>query len=254
MSDYKVEVFDNLISEDLRSKVWDYLQNQKWHAPWIPQQYNKLSHYYPKDGIQSWLTVPLWQHTGFHRCCLGYDKTTLYNRHPLIFELWNKINNSLNNQYELSGYPEDMFDEEYSKQHGLDGWGWRAYVNALYGQATPGVNWGPHRDTPDLNDETSVTILYVLNKHWYPSWGGENCFFPEDPEGLVGDHQQFNGGEHQQKRHYNIGWLDKGQVVSPVPGRVIIYDGRRLHNTKSPSLSISMPPLMKLAFRARLKT
>ena len=240
----------------MQNEVWNYLHKQTWHVYWNPRPAvpGRLSRFKPESGIKDWLVHwPSWPSATFHRCCLARDEEHLKEKHPLILDLWNKINQGLNYQYELSGYPEDMFDEEYSKIHGIDGWGWRVYVNGMLGQLNRGT-WGPHRDTWDLNDQTSVTILYFVTPTWYPRWGGEINFYPEDPLGETGDHQQFNAGEHQQRRNFNIGWLDKGKVVSPVPGRVIVYDGRCLHNADSPSTLPTDPPLWRVAFRARRKT
>lgn len=253
---FDIQVHDNLVPLDLQKQVWNYLEQQKWHIFWYPRPAlpGKLSHFRPKEGIKEWvLCYPTWPNASFHRCCLGRDEEHLKSTHPLISKLWDAINQGLNNEYEITGYPEDMFDDEYSKQHGEDGWGWRVYVNGTLGQVNTGT-WGPHRDTPDLEDETSVTILYCLNLEWYPRWSGEFVFFPEDPEGLTGDHQQFNKGEHMQHRGYNIGWPDQGRIVSPVPGRTIVFDGRCLHNTNPPSTSASYKPQWRIAFRARRKT
>jgi hypothetical protein len=84
-------------------------------------------------------------------------------------------------------------------------------------------------------------------------FSGEINFFPEDPEGSTGDHQQFNKGDHMQQRGYNVGWLDQGRIVSPLPGRVVVYDGRCLHNANSPTSTPKDPPLWRIAFRARRK-
>jgi hypothetical protein len=251
---FNIEVHDNIIPTSFQNDVWQYLHQQTWHVQWYPIALpGKLSRFKPRDGVKSWAQHwPTHPTTSFHRCCLGRDESHLAEQHPLILKLWQEINQGLDNQYELTGYPEDMFDEEYSKQHGEDGWGWRIYVNGMLGGINSGT-WGPHRDNPSLDDESSVTILYFVTPEWYPRWSGEINFFPEDPTGSTGDHQQFNKGEHMQQREYNVGWLDQGQVVSPVPGRVVVYDGRCLHNANSPSTTHKDPPLWRIAFRARRK-
>ena len=251
---FDIQVHDNLVSKELQELVWNYLHDQTWHVHWYPISLpKKLDRFKPKEGVQSWVQHwPTWPAASFHRCCLARDQTHLQEKHPLILELWNTINQQLDNKYELTGYPEDMFDEEYSKLHGEDGWGWRVYTNGLVGGLNRGT-WGPHRDTPNLEDETSVTILYIVTPEWYPRWSGEINFYPEDPDGLSGDHQQFNVGEHQQRRNFNVGWLDQGKIVSPVPGRTIVYDGRCLHNANSPSTKATDPLLWRVVFRARKK-
>jgi hypothetical protein len=251
---FNIEVYDRLVNSDFQQKVWEYLHQQTWHVQWSSVSLpSRVSRFTPSDGIKSWGTHwPPKPNLSFHRCCLGRDEEHLKEKHPLILELWQEINKGLGNRYELTGYPEDMFDEEYSKEHGEDGWGWRIYVNGLVGQLNHGTH-GPHRDTPDINDETSVTILYFVTPEWYPRWGGTLNFYPEDPEGRSGDHQQYNKGDHQQQRNFNVGWLDQGCVVSPVPGRVIVYDGRCIHNAESPASKSTDPPLWRVAFRARCK-
>jgi hypothetical protein len=253
---YNIDVYDGLVNKTLQKEVYNYLQQQTWHVYWYPRPAlpGSVSRFKPKNGVKDWVRhwPNLWPSASFHRCCLGRDEEHLKEDHPLILKLWDAINSKLDNQYELTGYPEDMFDEQYSKENGEDGWGWRIYVNGMLGMINVGT-WGPHRDTPDLNDETSVTILYFVSPEWYPRWGGEINFFPEDPTGSTGDRQQFNKGAHQQQREYNVGWLDGGRVVSPVPGRVVVYDGRCLHNANPPSSLTTDPPLWRVAFRARKK-
>ena len=55
---------------------------------------------------------------------------------------------------------------------------------------------------------------------------------------------------YQQSRGYNVGWLDQGRIVSPGPGRLIVYDGRCLHATSQAGTGLDNPSV-KLAFRAR---
>ena len=107
-----------------------------------------------------------------------------------------------------------------------------------------------HRDSPLMDRDDFVTMLYVINPEWYPSWGADLRFYPEDPEGITGDHQQFNDGM-KQHRNFNIGWLDKGRIVSPVPNRLVVYDGRCLHATTASSNGDVNTPLIKIAFRAQ---
>ena len=250
---YNIDVYDNLISKELHAKLWPYLEDQTWHIHWFPSPElpKKLNRFKPTKGLSGPLaTWPIVQRAAFARTCLARDEDHLKTKHNLIWNLWQEINAGLNNEYEISGYPEDMFDEEYSKENGIDGWGWRVYVNGLYGHYTTG-SWGPHRDTPELDDETSVTILYFVNPEWFPRWGGEIVFFPEDPEGLAGDHQQHNVGEHQQSRGYNVGWSDQGRIVSPVPGRVVVFDGRCIHNCNPPYTTPLDKPIWRVVFRAR---
>jgi hypothetical protein len=125
--------------------------------------------------------------------------------------------------------------------------GWRVYTNSQY-QETIKHSHGVHRDTPDLNDDTTATILYVANIEWYPSWFGEIVYYSDS---VTGDTQQYQIADSgAQNRKFDLGWAEK--IVSPVPGRIIVYDGRTLHTTRPASIW-APGPRITLAFRARLK-
>ena len=124
------------------------------------------------------------------------------------------------------------------------------YIPQDYGPIWRLADKFAHRDNPNLDQEDLVTMLYVVNPEWYPSWGAELRFYPEDKNSTTGDHQQFNIGS-EQSRNFNIGWLDQGRIVSPVPGRLIVYDGRCLHATTASGNPDIETPLIKVAFRAR---
>jgi hypothetical protein len=252
---YEIQVHDGLVPKELQQQVFDYLHDQTWHVFWNPRPAaeGRLDRFKPKDPKIRWMRIgPMWPSAAFQRCCIGVDEAEMKEKHPLIGTLWDTIIAALGNQYEITGQPEDMHDKEYAEAHGDENGRFRVYANGTTGQVNTGT-WGPHRDTPlEYNDETSVTMIFCVNPEWYPRWSGEFTFFPEDPEGLSGDHQQFNFGD-QQKRGYNIGWPDQGRIVSPVPGRVLIYDGRCLHNTQSPSKPAISTPFWRIVFRARRK-
>jgi hypothetical protein len=108
-----------------------------------------------------------------------------------------------------------------------------------------------HRDTHDLSDNTTVTILWIASLEWYPSWGSELILYPEDHEGATGDHQQFNNGQSQQRRNFQIGWQDEGKMICMRPNRLIIYDGRTLHSTQPSRHRHNSIRNMRVAFRAR---
>jgi len=115
-----------------------------------------------------------------------------------------------------------------------------------------------HRDNPGLEDEDSVTILWVANPEWYPSWGGEIIFYPEDPGGITGDHQQFNAPNWTQRpgqlpatRGFKIGWQDEGKMVTFRPNRLVVYDGRTLHSILPTRHRYNSAPNQRIVFRAR---
>jgi hypothetical protein len=162
----------------------------------------------------------------------------------------------LDNKYEITGHPEGMYFDKHPIPEPADSnlsKGWRVYANATMHDMIS-MSGFPHRDTPKLEDDTTVTILYVANPTWYPSWGGEIQFFPEDPDGLTGDHQQFNQPDkHEQSRNYNVGWADEGKQVSLKPNRLIVYDGRTLHLTNPSRRRYNSELSRRVVFRARLK-
>ena len=62
---------------------------------------------------------------------------------------------------------------------------------------------------------------------WYPTWMAENVFCSDDE--TTGDHQEYQKG-FGQSRGFGVGY--PFAIVPPVPGRIVIYDGRTLHTTK----------------------
>jgi len=258
MNNLDVQVYDNVISETLRSQVWNYINSLNWYSTWKPlpaATFEYIPNNLPATFVHGMThrTPVQWM----HRACLASDDHSLETGHPVIWDLWSKINQHLGNQYTISGADEDMsvFPEDNPK------WvpptpkdpnlkpGWRVYTG---GQLNENVkrSHGVHRDTIDLDDDTTRTILYVANLEWYPSWFAECIFYPDDPQGLTRDHQQFQKGWYSQSRNYNVGWGDQGKLVSPVPGRIIDYDGRTLHTTR-PSAIWSTNIRKVVAFRVR---
>jgi hypothetical protein len=253
---YNVEVHDNLISDEIHRKIYQYVQTLEFTGLWLAQDRVKFN--YTLDSPRSPGDWMLYQSMGrnmqLHRSALASDEHSLLTHHPIIYLLWKELNRCLGNRFEITGNPEGQVSD-FSVPTPQDPTllpGWRAYVNANYcGHVSRGQGY-VHRDTPlEHNDASTVTMLYVVNLEWYPSWAGEIRIYPEDPDGETGDQQQFNWGR-QQQRGYKIGWLDQGQVISPKPGRLIIMDGRCLHATTPPQAPMETPSI-KIAFRARLK-
>ena len=242
---YNIEIHDNLINKAHIYKIYHYVQRQQWYGGFTPVE-KDIFHYRPADNKNSdWMLKKTKSSGGvMHRCKLATDKDMLEELHPPVYDIWQEINQKLDNQFELTGIPEGMHDEQAVDET------WRVYVNGTFNYYLQGPGY-IHRDNHDLNDETSVTIILFLNPIWYPSWQGYLRFYPDDVDGVIGDHQQFNSG-YQQQRDFDIGWLDEGRIVSPVPGRLIVYDGRSLHSTTSCRTGLDVSSL-KLVFRARRK-
>jgi len=253
---YNIETHDNLISKTVRDNIWKHIQELQFHGGWdkedpVQINYSLSSVKNPADWML-YKSIP--RKMKMHRSPLSSDEPGLKIASMPIYLLWMQLNKQLGNKYELTGNPEGIYcphNPPVPEDPNLSA-GWRAYINLVYNlQATGGLGYA-HRDTPlENNEDNTVTMLYVVNPTWYPSWGAEIKFYPNDDEGVTGDKQQFNTGIGQT-RGYNIGWLDQGKVVSPVPGRLIIYDGRCLHSTLPANGPIEIPSV-KIAFRARLK-
>jgi hypothetical protein len=253
MSNYNYQIFDDAIADELRQQVWDYMQDLTWYA-------------YPgRESIQRFIPsrhgLDFPEKSGFSengsfmsRTQFALDAPGLEKDHPIIHKLWTEINSLHNNAYDLTGNGEGVASRptknDQSTIPGLNA-GWRVYTN---GQGSEKIkrSHGIHRDTIDVNDDTTRTILYIANPVWLPSWMAELVFYNEDPDRLTGDHQQFQQavGGHTQRRGFPIGW--PSDIVAAKPGRVISYDGRMLHTTKPTSI---FAPHMRVAvaFRVRLK-
>ena len=83
-------------------------------------------------------------------------------------------------------------------------WLYSSYINVLRHGNSPGI----HVDAPHDVPENKTVILY-LNYEWHPNWGGETIFY---------DHK-----------------LDAQRIVTPKPGRVVMFDGRIPHTGRPPT-------------------
>lgn len=273
MATFDVNVLDNQINQALKEEVWEYINNQVYYASYKKPPGPDTYTYIPSEGSfmkSSHLILSARQPTMWmHRACLASDDASLEKNHPVIWKLWQSINQVLGDKYIIEGYPEDVFTGHGSR--GLRGsaspldpqWiapktqnpkleqGWRVYVN---GQPDETIKWshGIHKDTIDLNNDQTRTILYIANLEWYPTWFGECIFYPDDDNNTAGDQQQYQKN-YGQSRNFNVGWADNGKIVSPVPGRIIDYDGRTLHTTRP--TAVWCPDIRKaIGFRVRTKT
>ena len=250
----EISVYDDLLDAELHKQVYEYLIDQIWYTAWEPVL-PELQLYKPNNWDDSWVEAK-YRHSvaNMPRCMFSSDEPGIENSHPLIWKLWQKINARLDNRYEITGPPEGMFWNKECPPPVNPALtpGWRVYANAsTSSELTPAAVM--HRDNSNLEDSTTVTIIWMASPEWYPSWGGELQFFPEDPNGTTGDHQQFNTGIYHQQRNYKIGWLDQGRVVSLKPNRLLVYDGRTLHSAR-PTANFNNNQLhRRIVFRARLK-
>jgi hypothetical protein len=79
----------------------------------------------------------------------------------------------------------------------------RCYINAM----TYGTDGYPHVDSTRSNEET---LMVYLCQEWKREWAGETCIWDEMGEEIE-------------------------VAVTPRPGRVVIFDGRRLHRANAVS-------------------
>lgn len=222
MKTYRVEAIDGIVPDELRSKVWDYIQNSTFHATRKNVKYPDVGHiinYKPIDNKKEYMndTIPSVNNQYMHRTIFGDNEFDLQN-HPVILELWNTINKHFGDQFIIDGDMEGIAD--YPPRLA------RVYVNAQPSE-TIKRSHGIHRDTIELDKEGYYTLLYIANPQWYPTWMAENIFYSDDE--TTGDTQQFQKG-YGQSRKFNVGY--PFGIVSPKEGRVILYDGRALHTTK----------------------
>jgi hypothetical protein len=257
---YEQQIIDGAISDDLRNRVWKYLLNSKWATMWKPVGRALYTEYVPavQTDYAYWLastkTTP---NTQQHRAAFASDEESL-KKHPVLFELWNAINAQFDNQFEIAGHPEGLphkpDDPSWAPPTPANpnlSAGWRVYASAQTDENSKRTH-GVHRDSPFVDDDSYWTILFCANPEWYPTWFADCIFYPDDVEGLTGDHQQLQNadGFQNQNRNFNVGWPDK--VVSPVPGRIIAYDGRSLHTTH-PAAQWATAQRRVVAFRVRKK-
>lgn len=243
MKTYNVQAIDNLIEDDLRWRVWDYIQNQSFHATRKDLSYpdpGSIIYYKPIENKKEWMddSIPSVNNQYMHRCIFGADETELHQAHPIIEELWNKINSYFNNEFIIDGDPEGMAVKPPRVA--------RVYVNAQPSE-TIKRSHGIHRDTIELDNENNFTILYIANLEWYPTWMAENIFYSDDES--THDTQQFQKG-YGQSRGFHVGY--PFALTAPAAGRVILYDGRTLHTTK-PAAPWAEHMRYAVVFRVRKK-
>jgi hypothetical protein len=225
MTTYNVQTIDGLIPDDLRWRVWEYIQNQSFHATRKDVQYpdpGSIIYYKPIENKKEWMddSVPSVNNQYMHRCVFGITEQDLYNDHTVIQELWETINKHFDNEFIIDGDPEGIADSRMKYPYA------NVYVNAQMSE-TIKRSHGIHRDTIELDKEGYYTLLYIANLQWYPTWMAENVFYSDDE--TTGDTQQFQKG-FGQSRGFNVGY--PYAIVPPKEGRVILYDGRALHTTK----------------------
>jgi hypothetical protein len=254
----QIEILDDAIPLDLRTQVWEYLADQTWFvrpmkSASLQKTKSETEFFIPsKDGwdyCEKFGTSKYGCSTP--RTLLAVDEYYLKTKHKIIGTLWKSINQALGNKYEITGEPEGMSIDnmpEWKPRTAVPGLtaGWRVYTNGR--PKEPFYNqYGIHRDNINLDEEGTFNILYCANLEWYPTWFGECVFYGDE---VTGDTQQFQKEAYNQSRGFNVGYPT--QIVGSVPGRLIVYDSRILHNTR-PASNVSNGMRVTIAFRCRLK-
>ena len=245
MDPWYLKVFDNQVPKDLMERTWEYVLDEEYHVTFYDPPASK---WYPRT--KTYLS-PDTNYPSTHRCPLAWDDKSLEERSPRIFELWQHINNNvLDGKFEIEGKAEGMpnymtgISPRYGEK-GTPGIGWNVYIHGI-------DNWlrkrpkAIHRDNHKPEEAGYYTLVYFSNIVWYPSYFGETIFWADAPD--TGDHTGFI--DKDQDRGFPIG--PASNVVSPLPGRFMLYDSRYLHGTKPVHVS-SEHQLYGIVFRLRHK-
>lgn len=243
---FSYEIHDNVIPEEQRMEVWNYMRGLEHYAQMKDAKYPKggtVVYYTPTDNKKEYLdqSLPSWNSQFMHRVVFGNNENDIEFRHRPISKLWKAINKHLGNRFEINGDKEGCWSKNTSGDHFA-----RVYVNVQPNELIKRSH-GVHRDTIKMDEEKNFTLLYLANPVWHPSWFGENIFYENDDP--TGDHQQFQKG-WGQSRGFPVGY--PYATIPTVPGRIVLYDGRTLHTTR-PVAEWAEEYRYSLVFRVRLK-
>lgn len=244
---YPLTVIDNEIEFDLRDRVWKYLMSCEYCVNHYDQSH---SNWYP--GENRW-HIPR-NYPAALRCPFAWDDLSLSHRAPVVYELWNKINELVDNRFVIEGVPESMNYmtgisplqgiTKANGQPGAEKSAWRVYSDGMekeYRARSKAV----HRDNPYLDKDCYYTLVYFANLEWHPQLYGETLFHSNNAE--TGD---FTGKyEQDQPRNFPIGDIEN--VVAPRPGRIMYWDSRYLHQIK-PAALYAPENLLAISFRLKL--
>jgi hypothetical protein len=210
--------------------------------------------------------------SGVWRQCYGWDDESTKRRAPLVWELFDHVNNTFfNNKFTLDGHGEGiratrvMWQDSNNKD--LPDWGkflergnspaiWTSYANGrpngmhCHG-ALPNQRSGAHMDSDGFAEENEnyYTILINLNPEWNPTSGGEVIFH----EAL---HLEDTGKLYNQKKHwrrnYQVGM--PSDIIGHEPGLVLLYSSEDIHRTIPNTVANNKEKFQqKIAFRVRIR-
>lgn len=243
---YELSVYDNEISNELQTAVWNYLLDSEYCVNFYDQNH---CNWYPRED--KW-NIPRNRPAAL-RLPLAWDEASLKTRAPVVYDLWQSIDQLTQHRFTIDGVPESMNYmtgispvDGITKSDGSPGAknsAWRVYGDGMdkeYRARSKAV----HRDNPFLDDSSTYTLVYFANPEWHPQLYGETLFHGNDNE--TGD---FTGKyEKDQPRSFPIG--DVENVVTPRPGRIMLWDSRYLHQIK-PAASYAPDNLLAISFRLK---
>lgn len=232
---YILKSYDSQVPWDIHKAAYDYLQTRQWYSRFrmFPDSnVNPQDEEYKKD------LAPYVVKKTVYRTSFGFDHESLQEHMPIAV-LFDYINNTLfDSKFELAGkqlgltpiddYPESEHDDCIADREFR---GTVAYMDAqpyepVKRSRVPYRDW----DNDTLDSDQYYTIVFVANQYWNPIYHGE-MFFYEDGEEGIGQVRDF---------------------MCNIPGRVILYDSRTLHNSKPTStLATELP--QRISFRVKLK-
>ena len=246
---YSLTVYDNEIAADLQKQVTEFLLDSEYCVNFYDHSH---SLYYPRENrLETPRNLP-----SQPRLPLAWDDASLELRAPIIYELWKSINRVLDNQYVIDGAQEGMPNymtgispvDSLPRANGSPGkecCAWRVYGSGNereLGARTKSI----HRDSPFVDRDDYFDIVYFANAEWHPQFYGETLFHGNDA--ITGDYTgRFDS---DQARNFPIGEVEN--VVSPLPGRFMIFDARYLHQVK-PAAHFAPQPILGIVFRAKRK-
>lgn len=242
---FSYEIHDNIIEEQQRMEVWNYMRGLEHYAQMKDATYPRggtVVNYIPTDNKKEYLdqSLPSWNSQFMHRVTFGNSEHELEFRHRPIYKLWKEINKHLDNRFIIDGDKEGCWSK--ANANFLQ----RVYVNVQPNELIKRSH-AVHRDTINMDEGKNFTLLYLANPVWHPTWFGENIFYENDDP--TGDHQQFQKG-WGQSRGFSVGY--PYATIPTIPGRIILYDGRTLHTTR-PVSEWAEEFRYSLVFRIRLK-
>lgn len=243
---YDLQVIDHEIDTTQQKDVWEYLLDSEYCVNFYDQNH---CNWYPREN--RW-EIPRTKPAAL-RLPLAWDEISLEHRSPIVHRLWQNIKGLLDGKYLIQGVPESMnYMTNISPLQGItksDGSpgapnsAWRVYGDGMdreYRSRSKAV----HRDNPFLDDDGAYTLVYFANLEWHPQLYGETLFHSDDAD--TGD---FTGKyEQDQPRNFPIGDIEN--VVTPRPGRIMVWDSRYMHQIK-PAALYAPDPLLAISFRIR---